>query len=225
MSDKVTKLSQYFIKYTNYEIIFIDDGSTDNTYVIGESLTFESTKVEVFRQENQGVSVARNVGMQKAKGEFYVFVDADDIVAPRYIETLVFCAQKSDMGIIGFTSERKELTTEVNLNNVYVNASDVIENILCGSNYDGYLWNKIFQKRIIENNNLKFLKNIVVLEDLLFVLQYLKNCSTIAVWDQESSLLLILDKYLSKCNKSRWRTGLPVKYAFKFKLTWFAFLS
>ena len=169
--------------YTNYEIIIIDDGSTDNTYVIGESLTFESTKVKVFRQENQGVSVARNVGMQKAKGEFYVFVDADDIVAPRYIETLVFCAQKSDMGIIGFTSERKELATEVNLNNVYVNG--VIENILCGSNYDGYLWNKIFQKRIIENNNLKFLKNIVVWEDLLFVLQYLKNCSTIAVSNEK----------------------------------------
>lgn len=61
----------------------------------------------------------------------------------------------------------------------------MIENILCGSNYDGYLWNKIFQKRIIENNNLKFLKNIVVWEDLLFVLQYLKNCSTIAVSNEK----------------------------------------
>lgn len=56
--------------YTNYEIIIIDDGSTDNTYVIGESLTFESTKVKVFRQENQGVSVARNVGMQKQRESF-----------------------------------------------------------------------------------------------------------------------------------------------------------
>lgn len=52
------------------------------------------------------------------------------------------------MGIIGFTSERKELATEVHLNNVYVNASGVIENILSGSNYDGYLWNKIFQKEL-----------------------------------------------------------------------------
>lgn len=84
----------------------------------------------------------------------------------------------------------------------------MIENILCGSNYDGYLWNKIFQKRIIENNNLKFLKNIVVWEDLLFVLQYLKNCSTIAVSNEklyyyrnrEGSAVNNnrLDKYLSK---------------------------
>lgn len=105
------------------------------------------------------------------------------------------------MGIIGFTSERKELATEVNLNNVYVNASGVIENILCGSNYDGYLWNKIFQKRIIENNNLKFLKNIVVWEDLLFVLQYLKivvqlqfqmkNCIIIGI--ERVVLLIIID--------------------------------
>ena len=89
--------------YTNYEIVIIDDGSTDNTYNIGKQLTVESVKVKLFHQENQGDSIARNIGMQKANGEFFIFVDADDIAAPQYIETLVACARKSDMGMAGFT--------------------------------------------------------------------------------------------------------------------------
>lgn len=194
--------------YTNYEVIIIDDGSTDNTYDIGKYLTVESTKVKLFHQENQGVSMARNIGMQKAIGEFFIFVDADDIVAPQYIETLVACVKKSDMGMIGFTSEREEIATKVSLNTVDICASDMMDNILCGTNYDGYLWNKIFQRKIIENNNLKFQKNIVVWEDLLFVLQYLKNCNKIIIASEklyyyryrEGSAVnnTRLDKYRSK---------------------------
>ena len=194
--------------YTNYEVIIIDDGSTDNTYDIGKRLTIESAKVKLFHQENQGVSIARNIGMQKANGEFVVFVDADDIAAPQYIETLVACVKKSDMGMVGFTSEREEIATKVSMNTEDICASDMMESILCGTNYDGYLWNKIFQRKIIENNNLKFQKNIVVWEDLLFVLQYLKNCNKVTLASEklyyyryrEGSAVnnARLDKYRSK---------------------------
>ena len=194
--------------YTNYEIVIIDDGSTDNTYNIGKRLTVESAKVKLFHQENQGVSIARNIGMQKANGEFFVFVDADDIAAPQYIEALAACAKKSDMGMAGFTSERGEIATKVSMNTVDICASDMLEGILCGTNYDGYLWNKIFQRKIIENNNLRFQKNIVVWEDLLFVLQYLKNCDKVTISNEklyyyryrEGSAVnnTRLDKYRSK---------------------------
>ncbi len=170
--------------YKNYEVIIIDDGSTDNTYTVGRRLTDESANVKLFRQENQGVSIARNAGIQKANGEFVVFVDADDIVAPQYIETLVECAKRSDMGMVGFTSEREKIATKVNMNIVDICASDMMESILCGTNYDGYLWNKIFLKKIIEDNNLKFQKNIVVWEDLLFVVQYLKKCDKVSILDE-----------------------------------------
>lgn len=194
--------------YTNYEIIIIDDGSMDNTYDIGKRLTIESKNIKLFHQENQGVSIARNTGMQKAKGEFFVFVDADDIVAPQYIETLVACVKKSEMGIVGFTSEREKLVTKVNINTVDICGSDMMENILCGTNYDGYLWNKIFLRKIIQNNDLKFRKNIVVWEDLLFVLQYLKQCDRITIsseklyyyrYREESAVNSTrIDKYRSK---------------------------
>ena len=167
--------------YTNYEIIIIDDRSTDNTYEIGKHFSSVSEKVKLFCQENRGVSIARNVGMQKAKGEFYVFADADDIVAPRYIETLVACVKKAELGVVGFTSEREKLSKDVNMDVVYDSASNMIEDILCGTNYDGYLWNKIFKRKIIENNELQFRENTVVWEDLLFVLEYLKKSNRIVI--------------------------------------------
>lgn len=194
--------------YTNYEVIIIDDGSTDNTYDIGKYLTVESTKVKLFHQENQGVSIARNIGMQKAKGEYYIFVDADDVVMPQYVNILVSCVEKADMGIIGFTSKREELATEVNKDITFNSEFNIIEEILCGTNYDGYLWNKIFQKAIIEKYDLKFKSKITVWEDLLFVLEYLKHCNQIAILDEklyyyryrEGSAVnnLRIDKYRSK---------------------------
>lgn len=194
--------------YKNYEVIIIDDGSTDNTYTVGKRLTAENANVKLLHQENQGVSIARNAGIEKANGEFFVFVDADDVVAPQYIETLMICAKKSDMGMVGFSSEREKIATKVSMNTVDVRVSNIMESILCGTNYDGYLWNKIFLKKIIKKNNLRFQKNIVVWEDLLFVLQYLENCSVITVSNEklyyyrnrEGSAVNNnrLDKYLSK---------------------------
>lgn len=167
--------------YTNYEVIIIDDGSKDNTYAIGKHFVSENEKVKLFRQENKGVSIARNVGMQKAKGDFYIFADADDVVAPQYIETLVACVKKAELGVVGFTSKRENFATDIKRNVSYDSASNMTENILCGTNYDGYLWNKIFQRKIIENNELQFRENIVVWEDLLFVLEYLKKCNQILI--------------------------------------------
>ena len=167
--------------YQNYEIIIIDDGSTDSTYDIGKRLAAESEKIKIFHQENQGVSIARNIGMQIAKGEYFVYVDADDVVTPQYIAVLISCIEQADMGMIGFTSEREKLTTKVNTNIIYDSASNMMESILSGTNYDGYLWDKIFHRTIIEKFKLKFKKNIVVWEDLLFVLEYLNNCKQIAI--------------------------------------------
>lgn len=171
--------------YTNYEIIIIDDGSTDRTYAIGKQLASNNIKVKLFHQENQGVSIARNIGMQNANGEYYIFVDADDVVMPCYIETLVACIEKTEMGIIGFTSERDRLVTEVKLNPTYDSARNMIENILCGTKYDGYLWNKIFRRTIIKEHRLEFRSNIVVWEDLFFVLEYLQNCNQVSILDEK----------------------------------------
>jgi len=76
--------------YTDYEVIIVDDGSMDNSLkVVNERISeLGSERVRVFHQENAGVSAARNRGIMEAKGEYVAFLDADDLWAPNYLETL-----------------------------------------------------------------------------------------------------------------------------------------
>ena len=71
---------------TDYEVIVVDDGSKDNSLALARR--FESDRVRVIPQENQGVSVARNTGILNAGGEFVCFLDADDEWRPDYLATI-----------------------------------------------------------------------------------------------------------------------------------------
>lgn len=67
--------------HKNIEIIIVDDGSTDNTHMLCDALASQYTNVRVFHQKNMGVSSARNVGTQLAKGDYIIYMDADDFLA------------------------------------------------------------------------------------------------------------------------------------------------
>ena len=64
--------------FTNYEVILVDDGSTDNSYKVVSDI--EDSRIQIFKKENQGVSKARNYGVSKAKTEYIAFLDADDFM-------------------------------------------------------------------------------------------------------------------------------------------------
>lgn len=74
--------------YENWELILINDGSTDNSKIICEKIAENEPKIQVICQENKGASVARKVGIEHAKGEFLVFIDCDDLVEKNYLSTL-----------------------------------------------------------------------------------------------------------------------------------------
>ncbi len=74
--------------YSNIEIIIVDDGSNDGSEVICDNYQQKDNRIIVYHQDNMGQSSARNYCIHKAKGDYYVFVDSDDIIAPTYVETL-----------------------------------------------------------------------------------------------------------------------------------------
>lgn len=85
--------------YENLEIILVDDGSTDGTGQLCDSLSKEDARIRVFHKENGGSSSARNYGIAHAGGEYLGFVDSDDYVAPDMYERLVKALLKSGKGI------------------------------------------------------------------------------------------------------------------------------
>ena len=86
--------------YDNWEIILIDDGSTDNSKAIYENIAIKNDKIKIFKQTNKGVSAARNLGIEKAQGDYIVFLDADDWIEKKFLERMLEVIENEDADIV-----------------------------------------------------------------------------------------------------------------------------
>lgn len=164
------------------EIIVINDGSVDDSGNIVNSLKKVDSRILLIEQENRGVSAARNKGLEYAKGENIIFVDADDYLVEDSLKTRLYLASKADL-LISDYSRDSGLYSEDALIYSYDNISitAVMEALLPDSNlgYQGYLWNKVFKKEIIDSKNIRFNEQISYGEDRLFIAEYVSQCKSI----------------------------------------------
>lgn len=163
--------------YHEIEVIMIDDGSRDATNKICKKYEQKDIRFKLISKKNTGVSDSRNVGIHYAKGEFIIFVDSDDYVAKDYVATLVketyetqlVCAEyflvdgNQEKNHISISSGEKQIMSAV----------DAINMLQKQDAFQGYLWNKIFLRDVIINENIWFDSRIRVWEDMLFCLKYL----------------------------------------------------
>lgn len=87
--------------YQDLELIVVDDGSTDSTYEVCKAVSEREPRIKVVRQENKGVSAARNTGIRAAQGDYIMFVDGDDIISPYCLEHLLNDFGKDAAAVIG----------------------------------------------------------------------------------------------------------------------------
>lgn len=162
---------------TDYEVILIDDGSTDSSGNICDS--YQTNKnFKVFHQSNQGVSTARNKGLDNATGEYILFVDPDDWLADNALEILLQKVGDADLVMFSFYEVRETINHEISLGTIsFVNechkqkkVHDPYYEILGES---GVMWNKFVRRSII--GDVRFHKNMSYGEDMVFLAEILPN--------------------------------------------------
>jgi glycosyltransferase involved in cell wall biosynthesis len=156
----------------------IDDGSDDHSLSVLQEYHAADTRFKVFHQDNRGASSARNVGLENAVGEFVCFVDADDQIAPTYLEDLYLAmGDQVDSTMGGF--RRIDLLSHVECEVVPQKKIETLEENLLGfyaanhKDWQRYMVNRLFRRSIIQTNKLRFKEDIFYKEDGLFLVQYL----------------------------------------------------
>lgn len=145
------------------EILIIDDHSTDNTLALAQALTGAHREVQVYSvpEGRDGVSAARNYGMEKASGELLTFLDADDTLEPTMLETLVQLMQETGADIVGCDFRNGDGSTKT-----YRGADIIARAILI--DHDTRVWSKLYTRRSIKG--ITFPEDMTIGEDMLFLL-------------------------------------------------------
>lgn len=163
--------------FNDIEIICVNDGSTDKSLEILSEYAKKDNRVRIINQENQGVSEARNTGIREAKAKYISFVDSDDYVDPKIYEKGYKLISSNDADVYLMREERFSNDAELIKENpynpsrtfVYGDGVKTIDfpNKTYGIKW-GVVWNKIYKKSLITNNNFKFEKDICFGEDTIF---------------------------------------------------------
>ena len=167
--------------YSSIEIIIVDDGSKKEIADYCENFKGLDSRIRIFHKDNGGVSSARNLGLNNAKGDYISFVDADDWVHPEFIKVLVDLLEKnnSDLSVCAFNyvySNKEINNSPANVDDYNVlDRTEAFAALLHSTMIGGFLWNKIFKKNLITH---KLVENLHYSEDFVFSAEYCAHIKT-----------------------------------------------
>lgn len=168
--------------YKNFELIIINDGSSDKSEEICREYEIKDNRVKLYTIKNSGVSSARNIGISYASGEYIQFIDGDDIINTGTFSEYISILNIKKYDVL-FSSYNKVNHDDEILNLVdlgYRNEmpkQDIVDNFVkdqFGTGYYGWISNKLIKRSIIADNRIKFNTNIVLAEDLDFFIDIYK---------------------------------------------------
>ena len=155
--------------YTDWELILVDDGSTDRSSDIIEEYARKSSRIIGIHQKNSGVVVSRNEGLKIAKGEWISFVDSDDWIEPEMYESVMDRVDRcKDLDMV-WVDVRAHSESAVQI--VRYDASEDIIKALFTSNQHGWLWNKVYRKAFWDKTDVHTDSSCGIMEDSYMLLQ------------------------------------------------------
>lgn len=164
--------------YPHFELLLLDDGSTDATLELCKAYANKDHRIKVFTHENKGVSYTRNRGIKEAKGEFIMFVDGDDYLEKDYIEKHIVDLEDNCITISGFLNEKNgEVKKNLNFKSILSDEAFKIihkHELLQLLKHDALSTPccKLYSLKVIQKENIFFDEGVSYQEDLLFNIAY-----------------------------------------------------
>lgn len=198
--------------YKDFEILLIDDGSTDSSRIICDEYANKYNFITSYHKKNSGLGLTRNYGMRYAKGKYITFVDSDDFVTPKMLENLVANIKKARADFVIGSFSRVDQNGKCFFKKHYKNeifAGNQILDKLCPRVLGGLpnknddikasVWNNLYNFEFIKENNLLFLsERKYVSEDIAWTIQCLKFANTVAVTSDSDYCYRVNNNSLSR---------------------------
>ena len=166
--------------YKNLQIILVDDGSSDASSSICDEYAATNDCIQVIHKKNGGLSDARNAGLEICNGEYVFFVDADDYLDIHCLETLLSEASTKTLAMTGYLldfSDTGKILEPPQTYGIFFSIKDYLYSFhkLFAAKFN-FAWGKLYSTEIINRYNLRFKKDIALVEDVIFNLDYYRYC-------------------------------------------------
>lgn len=194
--------------FSDWELILVNDGSKDNSGKICDEYTEKDVRIKVIHKKNEGVSKARNTGIEHARGEFICFIDSDDWIESSYLSDFKLDECQCDFYFSGalYDTYKKVYSykkyNEKYCKNIYEIRDEFFNQDLLSN---GYPWGKLYKTQIIKDNNMRFNENLTINEDHIFVFQYFLHINSLYIMNTAGYHYTVFDnsgrKLSGKVNK------------------------
>ena len=155
----------------DWELIIVDDGSCDNSSSICDYYKKIDNRINVFHKNNDGVSSARNYGIEKATGKYIVFVDSDDVIDINFL-SIIQGYLNDDIDLIHYGWYYIDGKQTFRHDVCKVSTCLTLKEVCRKNIFHGFVWSYVFKSDIIKDNKLHFLTNLDYAEDWEFILKY-----------------------------------------------------
>ena len=162
--------------YENFEVIMVDDGSTDSSSKIAAEFAKNDKRFKLFKQKNSGGSIARNKGLELAQGQYVAFLDNDDIYAPDYLKILLENLQKNDADVsccsyLKFYGDGNYVFDKLEKAEFFVSTSPFEDKFKRKKKIEMLMWCKLYKKSLFDD--IKFSEELPAINDMLLNIEIL----------------------------------------------------
>lgn len=185
--------------YSHLQIVLIDDGSTDKSWVIMQDYALKDNRIEIYHQENAGVAITRNHLLEKIKGEYFLFIDSDDWVELEMVDFLLqrLLLNKSDIAVCSVVKD--DDITNLTFSEGLWYQEKVVEEFLKHISFNGSLCNKLIKTSLLNEN--RFDSRIMYGEDALFCWKIIQKLSCAIITNKQ---LYHYRRNLQSISRQKW---------------------